>query len=194
MKKGIMAINGLCVFTSIFGLLKKYYNYSCNVINMQYLFVVFLPLFVSCSDSDEIKEYEYRNSFIEIYMDGNMENIVPWAHFSIYSDDKVSGLYVIDNSQKKYVEHGLYESKAEDFYDGKATFIQRIYVKNEKIPVFLTFSYLKLTTNPSDADNLSIRVKKYTDNVLEIDTVHLMKSYEIGTDKDKIEYLYKLKL
>lgn len=127
-------------------------------------------------------------------MDGKMENIVPWANFNIYTNDKVSSLYVIDKNEATFVEKGLYESKKEDFYNGKMTFMQRMNFKGETVPVYLTFSFLKLTSNPSDADDLRIRVKKYTDNILEIDTVHLMKSYEIGTDKDKIDYIYKLKL
>lgn len=152
------------------------------------VFVLGVLCVIACSEESPFEKRGEVKKRIEISFSGNMENIVSWAQFSIYSEDGMSFNY-IHNEDTICIEDGLYKSVDEDFYYPLIVF-EKQYKYN--ISVFhFAIKYLKRTSNPIEEDDLSIQIKAFENGKLSKEETRVMRAYEINERPDADEYIYR---
>ena len=60
--------------------------------------------------------------------------------------------------------------------------------------IYLGVTYRKRMSNPSEADELKIRIKGYINDIQYLDTVQTMRAFRKDEEIDDSDYMYDLKI
>lgn len=142
----------------------------------------------SCTEENNSSHGKNVTKRIELTFTGEMDNISPWARFSIYTEDNGSFKYISDGDTTT-VNNGLFQSDSHDFYKQKIVF-ERDY-KYFVYDFHLAVTYLKRTSNPTEADILKVNIKAFKNNQLVKEENRVMRSYEISERPSSDEYIYR---
>ena len=75
----------------------------------------------SCTEENNSSRGKNVTKRIELTFTGEMDNISPWARFSIYTEDN-GGFKYISDGDTTTVNNGLFQSGSHDFYKQKIVF------------------------------------------------------------------------
>ena len=143
---------------------------------------------ISCSEESFYEERGDITKRIEINLTGDLQNIVPWSRFSIYTEDNTSFNY-INNGDTIFVKYGLYQSVDTDFFYNPIIF-ERKY-KYDVSNFHFAITYLKRCSKPSEADNLIVNIKAFETGELYKEENCIMRAYQISERPSSDEYIYR---
>lgn len=123
-----------------------------------------------------------------VNLTGDLQNIVPWSRFSIYTEDNTSFNY-INNGDTIFVKYGLYQSVDTDFFYNPIIF-ERKY-KYDVSNFHFAITYLKRCSKPSEADNLIVNIKAFENGELYKEENCIMRAYQISERPSSDEYIYR---
>lgn len=132
----------------------------------------------SCDKNDPFPdvEDEHVRKKVEVFLEGNQDEIYPWISFSAHTD----------NGKPIYLENG---NDKMAFADGQCLLnwgelpkSGRLVLRAEgtapvTMHVGVTYRKRKKTEPPVESELLTVRIKGYADDVLVLDTTRLMRSF-----------------
>ena len=135
-------------------------------------------LLQSCDKNDPFPdvEDEHVRKKVEVFLEGNQDEIYPWISFSAHTD----------NGKPIYLENG---NDKMAFADGQCLLnwgelpkSGRLVLRAEgtapvTMHVGVTYRKRKKTEPPVESELLTVRIKGYADDVLVLDTTRLMRSF-----------------
>lgn len=162
---------------------------------MKYIPIILLS--ICCSfllqgcNKEEFPKSKFVSKKITITFDGNFEKVYPWVSFVAYTEDQTP-LYVLMGNDSIIQEDGAFEIERGKM--GKLSQITLLVKQRASNWVYISTTYRKRMKSPSQLDDLKINTKRFVDNVLSLDTTHVMRAFDIKDKPSRLEYIYHLKL
>lgn len=162
---------------------------------MKYIPIILLS--ICCSfllqgcNKEEIPKTKFVSKKITITFDGNFERVYPWMSFVAYTEDQTP-LSVFVGNDLIIQKDGAFE--IEKGRMGKLSQITLSVKQRASNWVYISVTYRKRMKSPSQLDDLKINTKRIVDNVLSLDTTHVMHAFDLKDKPSSSEYIYHLKL
>lgn len=166
-------------------------KHNTHLVYIKTIIICFLVfMFQSCENTDT-PETEYVRKKVYMYFEGNAEAVSPWVSFVAYTENH-QPLYIMQDGDVIINNDGTFSIlKGEIPLPGKVVLYSDL--KNAEW-IYLGVTYRKRMTNPSEADELKIRIQGYINDVQYLDTMHVMPAFRSDEEIDESDYIYKLKI
>lgn len=158
-----------------------------------YVICVYIIAFLlqSC-DNIDIPEKKYTEKKIEIRFEGKKEDVYPWLSFTAYTENHET-LYVVQNKDTTinqdgtfYIERGKIPTSGQIVLYSKSWYTGSIHLG-------VNYRKRKISPSiPSKSDELKISVKGYVNNILQLDTVHVMHAFKAEEKISSSNYMFNL--
>lgn len=126
---------------------------------------------------------------VVVSLEGIPEETYPWV--SLDGNTGHVSLYVVQDDNVKFSQDGtFYIPRGQVPPSGK---VMMFYKGHNPGTIFFSIRYFKLLKRvPSDKENLTVRVKGYTDNVLRLDTTRVMRAFGKEGKTELSDYTFGL--
>lgn len=146
--------------------------------------------FQSCEETD-VPEMKNNKKMVSVYFDGNTENVSHWTSFVAYTENHKS-LYIIQNGDTIIDNKGTFEIRRDEVpIPGKVVLFSK-FKDTEYIHISVT--YRKRMKNPSETDDLKIRIQGTCNDIQKLDTIHIMHAFRSDEKIDASDYIFNLKI
>ena len=143
-------------------------------------------LLQSCDKNDPFPdvEDEHVRKKVEVFLEGNQDEIYPWVRFSAntYTDRP---LYVVQGNDTTACADGSFDLGRGEFPKSGRLVLCADGTKHDFMYVVVTYRKRKKTEPPVESELLTVRIKGYADDVQTLDTTRIMPAYYA---KEKIVY------
>lgn len=166
---------------------------KCNMY-LVYLKTIIICLLVfvfqSCESSDTPEPKCVRKK-IYVYFEGNTEAVFPWVSFVAYTENHQT-LYIMQDGDAIIKNDGTFNiSRGNIPQSGKIVLYSDL---KDSEWIYLGVTYRKRMENPSETDELKIRIQGYVNDIQYLDTMHVMPAFKSDEKIDESDYIYKLKI
>lgn len=163
---------------------------KCIVNTKTILICILVCLFQSCDNTD-MPETERVTKKVSVCFEGDPEGTYPWLSFVAYTENHET-LYVIQDGDTIIKNDGTFGIlKGEIPLSGKIVLYSKM---KETEWIYLGVTYRKRMSNPSEADELKIRIKGYINDIQYLDTVQTMRAFRKDEEIGDSDYMYDLKI
>ena len=166
----------------------KYYRCSLSIRTM--IICILCLMFQSCEETD-VPEMKNIKKMVSVYFDGNSEDVSHWTSFVAYTESH-EPLYIIQNGDTIIDNKGTFEIRRDEVpIPGKVVLFSEF---KDTGYIYISVTYRKRIKNPSETDDLKIRIQGYCNDILKLDTLHIMNAFRSDEKIDVSDYIYKLKI
>lgn len=162
----------------------------CSACIKTMIICIFVFVAQSCEKTD-VPEIKNAKKMVSVYFDGNTESVSPWVSFVAYTENH-EPLYIIQNGDTVIGNKGTFGvEKGELPIPSKVVLFSEL---KDSEWIYLSVTYRKRMTSPSEVDDLKIKIKGYTNDIQNLDTIHIMRAFRADEKIDESDYIYKLKI
>lgn len=126
-----------------------------------------------------------------IYFEGNTEKVFPWVSFVAYTKNQET-LFIIQDGDTVIKNDGTFSINRGEIPQSCRVVLYSHIQDTEWI--YLGVTYRKRMKNPSDADELKIKIQGYINDILYLDTMQIMRAFRSDEKIDASDYIYKIKI
>lgn len=131
-----------------------------------------------CYKNDPFPDVEDKHvrKKVEVFLEGNQDEIYPWVRFSAntYTDRP---LYVVQGNDTTACADGSFDMGRGEFPKSGRLVLCAEGTKHDFMYVVVTYRKRKKTEPPVESELLTVRIKGYADDVQVLDTTRLMRSF-----------------
>lgn len=132
----------------------------------------------SCYKNDPFPdvEDEHVRKKVEVFLEGNQDEIYPWVRFSAntYTDRP---LYVVQGNDTTACADGSFDLGRGELPKSGHLVLRAEGTAPVTMHVGVTYRKRKKTEPPAESELLTVRIKGYADDVQVLDTTRLMRSF-----------------
>lgn len=154
------------------------------------IIVCFLAFMLQSCENTDTPETESVRKKVSVYFEGNSEAVFPWVSFVAYTENH-QPLYIMQDGDEIIKNDGTFSILRGGLpLSGKVVLYSDL---KDAEWIYLGVTYRKRMENPSEADELKIRIQGYVNDIQYLDTMHVMPAFRSDEEIDEVNYIYKLK-
>lgn len=153
------------------------------------IWVSLLFAFTACDSPEYIEEKIFEKK-IQISLYGDQKDVYPWVSIIAYTENH-EPLYVVQQNDTTFYKDGTYRLSKGTIINSEP--ITLCYKSKNQDWMYLSITYRKRMSNPSDSDILTVNLQGYTNGINTLDKMHLMYAFKLDESIEPSDYIYTIK-